>query len=550
MEKRRADVSFGAFFLVWATLKGWQVPDLHWRIVDWLDNEKSLLRVLMVFRGAAKSTIYAVFKAYRLWQDAELTSQVWAADDKLATKLTRDTLNVIRRHPWCVGMLMQSKPGTRAFWVAGATDARNASMEAIGVSSNATGSRAREVDFDDIEVPKNIKTAEARENLREKISESTHIAVPGAPFTFIGTPHTNDSIYTEQVNAGAALLKIPLFEYAARFEDTSSRTRYRFDHPIGEDGLYILAGIGTFARMLVEGRDYVRDGDEVVFTAPPSIVLDLYSYCAWPERFTPTDILKRRRATRTLNAWDSQYQLEAKPVSETRLDPNRLVVYDVEPHWEMRNRVKCLILGSVRLVGVVAWWDCSLGKVRSDASALCVVFTDGFGNLYWHRAVGLTGEIEVTDEADRAKLVGGQMHQLIETLAPLHVPHVKVEINGPGGHVPAIARKWLKPYGISVGEQFATVNKQTRILDAFEAPLSARFLWAHRSVAEGPGWDQLQDFNPLAKNAADDYIDAAAGAITETPVRVGRGNSIGISQGTHRENWRPSGGTHEVAVDY
>src|SRR3546814_9152067 len=41
--------------------------------------------------------------------------------------------------------------------------------------------------------------------------------------------------------------------------------------------------------------------------------------CAWPERFDLTEIQKRRKETRTLNAWDSQYGLEAKPLTEVRL---------------------------------------------------------------------------------------------------------------------------------------------------------------------------------------------------------------------------------------
>src|SRR3546814_1798566 len=85
------------------------------------------------------------------------------------------------------------KPGAKRFWVVGARDARNASMRANGVTSNATGARADAVDFDDIEVPGNIETPEARLKLRQRISESVHIAVPGAQKTYIGTPHTHRS---------------------------------------------------------------------------------------------------------------------------------------------------------------------------------------------------------------------------------------------------------------------------------------------------------------------------------------------------------------------
>jgi hypothetical protein len=325
-------VGFVAFFLLWAKVQGWKVPLLHVRICHWLETCAEPVRVLMVFRGASKSTIYAVYKAWLLYRNRSRRSLIWAADDKLATKLTRDTLNVLRRHPLCGGMLPR-KPGAQSFWVNGSTDARNPSMEAVGVSSNSTGSRADDVDFDDIEVPKNIKTPEARQNLRLKIEESTHIAVPGAQKTYIGTPHTHDSVYTEQIAGGAAVLKIPLFEHHIRYpaDKTGKATRYTFPFTPGADGLYVFTGIGKPAQLLKEGKDYRIELGGVVFAKPPGQLLDIYAGCAWADRFNRADIEQKRKDTRTINGWDSQYQLEAKPLSDVRLDPSRIVPYEVEP---------------------------------------------------------------------------------------------------------------------------------------------------------------------------------------------------------------------------
>jgi len=84
---------------MWADQHGWVVPPLHLQICHWLETETARVRVLQVFRGAAKSTIYAIYKAWCLHQDRGRRSIVWAADDKVAGKLTRDTLNVLMRHP-------------------------------------------------------------------------------------------------------------------------------------------------------------------------------------------------------------------------------------------------------------------------------------------------------------------------------------------------------------------------------------------------------------------------------------------------------------------
>jgi hypothetical protein len=531
----RREVGFLPFFLIWAKLQGWKVPLLHVRICQWLDTCDARVRVMMVFRGAAKSTIYAVWKAYRLYRNRTNRSLIYAADDKLAGKLTRDTLAVLRRHPLCAGML-PSNSGALSFWVNGATDARNPSMEAIGVNSNATGSRADDADFDDIEVPKNIKTPEARINLRQKIEESTHILVPGWQKTFVGTPHTHDSIYTEQIDGGAAVLKIPLFEHGRRYTDTSQRLRYRFDFPIADDGLYVIAGIYKFSRLLTEGRDYRLEGRDVVFDSPPGDVLDLYAGCAWPDRFTREEIALKRQEIRTLNAWDSQYQLEAKPLSDVRLDPSRIIPYDCEPVIRFANGEVGMWLGSTRIVGATAYWDCSLGKVKSDASAFSLMLTDDRGQLYWHTAEELKGEL---DE---------QCAKIRKRVVDLQIPRVTVETNGPGGFVPAILRKHLAGTGCGVAEQFSTTNKQKRILDAFEPPLSSRFLWAHVSVLEGPVWDQMTEFHPELRDQPDDYLDSGAGAIAQTPIRIGK--IVGKPTDEKREDWRPATGVHDVTVEY
>lgn len=540
-------VKFLTFFLIWAKFKGWEVPLLHVRMCMWLDECDARVRVLMVFRGAAKSTIYAIYKAWVLYKDRSHLSLVYAADNKLAGKLTRDTLAILRRHPLCVGMLPR-KPGAFSFWVRGSTDARNASMEAVGINSNATGSRANSADFDDIEVPKNIKTAEARRMLREKIEEPTNILIPGWQKTYIGTPHTHDSIYTEQIDAGAAVLKIPLFECATRYEKTDTATRYRHAHPVAHDGIYVLTGIGKFARLMVEGTDYKIEGNEVVFAAPPGVVIDIYSMCAWPERFTRVEIEIKRKETKTLNSWDSQNMLESKPVGEVRLDPTKIIPYDVEPRIQYANKVASMYLGSAKIVGMSARWDPSAAKLKSDVSAFAVILQDEQGRRYIHKAAQLTGEVaELLEQGTAIKVIGGQVWQICDLVEKYHIPRIVVETNGVGAFAPKWLTACLKQRHLVCGvqEEQAFVNKNKRILEAIEPPLTSNMLWAHTSVLEGPFWDQCKDWQPDTQNQADDYMDAVAGAISAQPERV----KVVIKDGDNKSvSWRPSSGVHEVAI--
>lgn len=546
MEKPK--VGFVAFFLMWAKLQNWEVPMLHIRMCMWLESCVASVRVLQVFRGAAKSTIYGVFKAWLLYRDPRLRALIWAADGALSKKLTRDVINVMRRHPLCVGML-PTKPGAQMFWVTGSNDARNASMTAVGVDQNVTSARADHIDYDDVEIPKNIKTPEARENLRLKIQEATFILVPGGQETYIGTPHTHDSIYPELIAAGAESLKIPLFESFIRYEDTSQRIRYRFDFTPGDDGLYVITGIHKFARLLVEGEDYVVQGQEIVFTKPPGIVLDIYAHCAWPERFTREDIIKRRKKTRTLNYWDSQYMLEAKPINECRLDPARIKAYAVQPRLENANREVRMMLGNVRIVSGRAYWDPSLGKVGGDASAFSVVYDDNIGNFYWHVCDALVGEYAVFSDTRNTTIESGQVLQACDIIARANIMHVYIETNGVGTFTGKLLQRALKQRGLSCGvtELDNKRNKNERILEALEAPMKSGVLWAHVDVLEGPLWDQMKDWNPKVKNQPDDFIDSGAGAIDQAPVRINK--LVGKPTPASRDDWRQSTGVYEATLE-
>lgn len=550
MEADRKPIGFLAFFVMWARLQGWKVPLLHVRICMWLETCDAPERVLMVFRGAAKSTIYAVYKAWRLYCNRHHRSLVWSADNDTAGMLTADTINVLRNHPLTRGMLPK-KPGAKRFWVVGARDARNASMRANGVQTNATGARADDVDFDDIEVPGNVETPEARLKLRQRISESTHIAVPGAQKTYIGTPHTHDSIYPERISAGADCLKIPLFEHSLRFSDTKSRTRYHVPMPIGDDGLYVMAGIHKASRMLVEGVDYQRRGDHIVFPSAPGCVIDVCSMCNWPDRFTRDEVAKRRKETLTLNAWDSQYMLEAKPVGEIRLDPSDIQAYDCEPEIRKANRVTTMWLGHVQITGCSLRWDPSSGKINSDISAAVFDLQDGYGRHYWHRALAMTGAIAEVSE-DGHKIISGQVMDLCDLIEKFRIPRVTVETNGLGDGASKFLKMALKQRRLNwcgVTEITATEKKNKRILEALEPLLQSGMLWAHVDVLDGPLWDQMKDWNPATQNQVDDLLDAGAGAVTDQPAKIGA-QTVRNEDGARAEDWRPSSGVFEAQLEF
>ena len=533
-------VSLLVFFLIWAKRMRWQVPDIHVRALVWLEHKEDLA-VLRCFRGFGKSTLLAIYNAWRYYCDSRFRILHQSESDPTAYKTSRDTQNVIRNHPLTRHLLPPNQGTVEQWWVEGAADFRNASMFAKGILSNVTSARADECQNDDVEVPRNIQTPEAREKLRYRLGEQTHILVPGGSTLYIGTPHTHDSLYDEMESMGADCLTIRMFAQEHRIE---SATLNSYNVPFVPD--VVFSGIGKHARVLVLGKDYQLTKTGIAFFTPPGTLVDCYAGSAWPERFDLKELEKRRKKTRTINEWDSQYQLHSKPVTEVRLDPAKIIPYDLQPVIRSANNAVSMWLGSTQIVGAVAYWDCSLGKIKSDASALTLLLTDQRGQLYWHVCEGLTGELAEFDHKDR--IIGGQVMQVRELVIKYNIPRVVVETNGPGGFVPNILKQALKGTGCGVGEEHSSTNKQKRILDAFESPLSAKFLWAHVDVLRGPLWDQMRDFNPAITTQDDDYLDSGAGAISQTPVRIGR--IVGKPTETRRDDWRPDAGVHEVQVDY
>jgi len=543
---KRPYISFKAFFLLWAEFQGWKVPAFHETICDWLEN-RGPEGVLQVFRGGSKSTILGVYQSWRFREDYRHRIIDRSADDSTASKLTADTEHILRMHPLCRGLL-PNQTGAKRFSVIGNPDKRNASLTAYGILSNATSSRADEIINDDVEVPGNI-TPDKRITLLQRLQEEIHIIVPGGKILYVGTPHTHDSIYDDKIKNGYDSLTIPLFSRYIRHEAIGGRAEFHFD--FDESDLYVMIGIGRGARVL-DPHEYElqltpgsKGGYVRLYERPTEgTVIDIAAGNVWAERFTREEIGRKRKECRTLNAWDSQYRLIAKPVHEVRLDPDRLLVYASKPEIRCANNAIAMMLEEhIQLTGARACWDCSLGKADSDDSAFAVMFQTETGHMYWQVLDVLMGE------------VFEQCAAIVDRVIEYQLPSVTIKTKGVGGFLPAVLRRVLKERGVQCGvaEMDEKENKANRILKAFEPALSGQFLHVHESVFENLA-PQMREWIPSKMNQPDDLLDAGEGCISMLPVKIGKVvKDIGagnIPQAQPRQEWRQFGGTYEVKVDY
>lgn len=506
------------FYALWAVSQGWTVTKLHLRMCDWLQN-KGRVAVMMVFRGAGKSTIGAIYEAWKLSENPTFRFLIQSADDDTATMMTRDCRDVINRHELTEG-LIKGKVSEHAFWIEGSADERNPNLRASGILSNATGGRANEVVFDDVEVPKNVESPMLRTKLRKRISEATHILLPGGTKLYIGTPHTEQSLYSELEADGADMLKIPLFEHNQRIDNAVELTELKVNIPT--DDLMVFHSNKPLSYELI--------GDTIYFKSTSGLI-DLYSGNACPERFDAKEIEFRRDECKSLNEWDSQYLLRPRSLVKSRLNPRLMKPYSDELVFVKANDSWRCSLGNTQFTGVRTYWDVSLGKIHSDDSVLSIVFQDDSGNYYWHRSAAVDGDIY--SQCD-------QIRSFVETLK---LPNIQVETSGVGGMVPAVLRKVLSGTGCSVTEKTPTGNKNKRIIDAIETPLSGGMIYAHDSVINGKAYTQMMEWNPEVQTQPDDFLDSFSGAILSSPVKI-----KGTGGGQERA-FRPTGIINNVQYE-
>ncbi len=485
------NADFKLFLVLWNQRQNMRTPALHFKIAQWLERawktgDKELL--LMAFRSSGKSTLAGLFAAWLLYRHSDLRILVLAADEVLAGKMVRNVKRIIERHP----LTAQMKPECADQWASDRftvkrnIELRDPSMIAKGITSNITGSRADIVICDDVEVPNTCDSTEKREFLRDRLSELSFVVVPGGTHLYIGTPHNYYTIYADKPRA-----------------------------EIGE------------SRAFLQG--YKR------LEIP---VLDEAGQSAWPERFSPADIERMRRNSGP-NKFTSQMMLKPVNIAEGRLNAELLRLYDFE--LDYTKEINTLFIGDKKIVGASAWWDPAFGSAKGDHSVLACIFADESGNLYLHHLEYI--KLPVGGDVDEAT---AQCRIVAQVAKRLMLPSITLETNGIGKFLPAILRNELARAHVpsSVNEYANRRAKDIRILEAFDAPMAAGRLYVHQGVAKTPFLMEMREWRPGSARGHDDGLDAAAGAISQQPVRLKR------LYGAGGFGWVKGAGAHKAKTDF
>ncbi len=484
-------IDFELFAAMWNCLQNQSTPHVHFRIIRWLEQQKSLGQrrlLLMAFRACGKSTLIGLYVVWRLLREPNERILVISADEMLAGKMVRNIKRIIESHP----MTLHLKPpkvdqwGIDRFTVMREKELRDPSVLAKGLHGNMTGCRADIIICDDVEVPNTCDTSEKRRDLREKLAETDFILMPEGTLIYVGTPHTYHSIYSKKVAA---------------------------DH---EDGVPFLSL-------------YER------FTLP---LLNQKGLSVWPERYTKSKVKELAIATGP-NKFASQMLLQPVNIANGRLDSSLLEMYEGEiAYVKELNRLE---INNVKMASAAAWWDPAFGSLKGDRSVLAICYQDADSH-YWLQHI----EVIQTQAGDAQDIATQQCSRVATLLKKYRMPSVSIEINGIGKFLPGILRRELSKLNVpcSVLEVTSRRPKDIRILEAFDVVLAARHLHVHKAVMETPFATELSEWRPGISGGHDDCLDAVAGALSLQPVR------IGASPSRHRQVWTGRGRTSQADTDF
>ncbi|MDV7341735.1 phage terminase large subunit [Terasakiella sp. A23] len=490
-------VAFPEFVMLWDLLQGLSMPPHHLKICRWLDdawttNRRELL--LMAFRNSGKSTLVGLFCAWLLYQDADRRIMVMAADFALAKKMVRNVKRIIERHP----LTKRLKPKRKEQWASDQftvnrpSELRDPSMLAKGIGANITGSRADVVICDDVEVPNTCDSAPKRLDLRARLQEIDYVLVPGGLQLYVGTPHTFYTIYGDEV------------------QDNEEPFLLGFDR----------------------------------FKLP---LLDQNGHSQWPDRFPDGNIEAIRRRTGK-NKFESQMMLRPVNISESRLDPDLMTLYEADLDYSEHNQMASLSLEGKKLVSSSCWWDPSFGSPnKGDASVIAAVYTDEDGGYWLHGLRYMTHDPNQLSQADEATQL---CRQVVAFVKEYYLPSVCLETNGVGKFLPGLLRREFEKANVTcaVIEKHSRSNKAERILAAFDVVLAFRALKVHRTVWKTSFPTEMREWVPNI-SARDDALDAVAGCLAAEPVRLPR-TPLSDLDGKQMKHWGGGSGNHMAKTDF
>ena len=186
-------------WMAWSALGLPEPAPIQYDVAEYISTGPER-RMIQAMRGFGKSYLTATYAAWRLYCNPDTTMLCISATSNRSREFVRLTRQLVSSLEVCGHMIPREgdRDGADRFDVGNRTKvAKDPSVAAYGVNAMITGTHVDLIILDDVEIPENSSTVEAREKLHTKLMECENILNPGGEIVYLGTPQTEDSVYNK-----------------------------------------------------------------------------------------------------------------------------------------------------------------------------------------------------------------------------------------------------------------------------------------------------------------------------------------------------------------
>jgi hypothetical protein len=438
--------------------------------------DEGVRKILMAFRGAAKTYVVTTNSVYRLRENQLEEVLVVSATGEFASAISTMAFGMVTKFDWLAGDMAPTndqRQSALSFDVRGARAAsKDASFSARGIFGQITGLRSTLIMGDDLETPNTSETDVKRTQLRHRMSElGGAIIKPGGDIILCGTAQNEQTIYKEYADEKGYELRIYPIVYP-KVDEVERRygTRLAPSLQTALDDNPLLAGTSTE-----------------------------------PNRFNERDIIKRKMEwgdtefERQFKMWldagaDRAYPLKLRDLIVFEFTPpnpstgNKLILPAQIVWAPMRDhRLRDMEVDSLPGDGSL-YAPLSMDIHLPADEVICQIDPSGEGQdeTSWAILAGLSGRIYFAAQGSSKKGHTEEvMMQIAADCATWGVTTVKVESNFGQGMFSSLLMPHLKKAGCRaevISERAGSAQKEKRIVGTLEPLITSHRLVVNAGV--------------------------------------------------------------------
>lgn len=236
-------------------------------IAWWTRSDAKDNQLLLLPRGHQKSRLAALRAAWEITRNPAITILYVSATAALAEKQLKSIKDIldskIYRRYW--PEMISADEGKREKWTSSEISVdhpkrkeegiRDATVFAVGLTTNTTGFHAEMVMLDDIVVPQNAYTEDGRDKVGAAYSQLASIENPGAKEIVVGTRYHPKDIYSLLIEMeesvfneeGDIIEEVPVYEVFQR--EVEINGEYLWPRQMRADGMYFGFNDAVMARI-------------------------------------------------------------------------------------------------------------------------------------------------------------------------------------------------------------------------------------------------------------------------------------------------------------